>query len=77
MDLIEAIEYSENMKTLNLLRKVDRTGTIGRKNGEAFRCMGWIILSPPRPEANNPYNCYKLTDKGTEELKRISNLIGR
>jgi hypothetical protein len=77
MDLIEAIEYSENMKTMNLLRKVDRTGTIGRKNGEAFRCMGWIQFCPPRPEIDNDYNCYRLTEKGREELKRVSDFIGR
>ena len=48
------------------LRKVDRTGEIGRKAAETLWFNGLIQFGRPRPEISNPYNCYRLTDKGRE-----------
>ena len=58
-------------RTIRLLKQVDRKGEIGRAQGEPLVIAGWISFGPPRPEINNPYNCYRLTDEGKAELARL------
>jgi hypothetical protein len=55
------------------LSKVDRTGRIGQKAGEVLLINGLISFGGPRHEINHPYNCYRITDLGREELRRIQN----
>jgi len=77
MGLLEIMQHSDRVRTRNLLRKVDKSGTIGKMMGEAFFSYGWINFGPPRPEIDNPYNCYRLTPEGKEKLNELENLLER
>ena len=67
-EFIKTETAKHNAKWQKLLRKVDRTGNIGREASETLWTAELIQFGGPRPEIDNPYNCYRLTAKGREFL---------
>lgn len=75
-DFIAAEQAKWNATRRRVLKKVDRTGWAGRNAIESLLSMGLIRFGGPRPEINHPYNCYRLTEAGHDQLCSAGKLQG-
>ena len=71
-DFIAPIVAKERRDNLRRLRQIDRTGELSWELLEPYVLWGLAEFCGPRPEIGNPYNCYRLTPLGREELRRLS-----
>lgn len=67
-EMVTRISTEHDLHLHRLLRKVDRTGQIGRKACEVLLINDLISFGGPR-ERINPYNCYRLTERGRELIQ--------
>lgn len=65
---VKEIQDKLNKKIIRALKKVQKTGEVGKETGEMLEINDLITFSPPIPGVSN-YNCYKLTEKGNEFLR--------
>ena len=70
-EFIAAEQAKLDCRLVKQLRKVDKTGEIGRHTAETLLVNDLIQFAGPRPEINNPYNCYRLTERGQKLLGEL------
>lgn len=71
-DFIAPIVSKERKLNRLRLRQIDDTGELSWDLLEPYLMCGWAEFGGPRIEIGNPYNCYRLTPLGHEELRRLS-----
>ena len=68
LEFIQSEQAKCEARLQRQLRKVDMTGWAGRETIETLLVNGLIDFGGPRTEINHPYNCYRLTTRGRNEL---------